>query len=282
MCTSARERASILVGPGKGERGQHGQRRQADAARQDLQRKLRKEAARQAQEIRGEVRVGDSGERIGTAHGTGPLAGRPRAEASVPAFIIWPQAMTRTWLAFVAVVFSAVFSALSAGCSERFDWRELRTDAGLVAMLPGRPQAVTRDIAIGAQRAAMTIWSSGVGPTIFAVGAATLPPPAVQDEAALSATLGFFRDALVRNIGAGGTLRRTAASAPPGIGTRKLLAAEEFEAQGQSGPDGRKSRLAARMFIVDDRFFQVVALGAEGEIPPSALDTFFSSFRLTP
>jgi hypothetical protein len=33
--------------------------------------------------------------------------------------------------------------------------------------------------------------------------------------------------------------------------------------------------------VVDDRFFQLVALGAEGEIPPEALDTFFTSFRLT-
>ena len=176
----------------------------------------------------------------------------------------------------------AVLTALAFGCSERFEWRELRSDAGFVALLPGRPQAVTRDITMGSQRTAMTIWSSGIGPTIFAIGTAALAPTALHDAAARSATLGFFRDALIRNVGASEILRGSAAPAPPGIGTRKLLAAEEFEAVGRSGADGRKSRLAARMFIVDDRFFQVVALGAEGEIPPTALDTFFSSFRLTP
>ena len=67
---------------------------------------------------------------------------------------------------------------------------------------------------------------------------------------------------------------------PPGD-PRRLLASESVEAFGP-GPDGRKSRLAARFFIVDDRLFQVVALGADGEIPPDALDTFFTSFRLTP
>jgi hypothetical protein len=34
------------------------------------------------------------------------------------------------------------------------------------------------------------------------------------------------------------------------------------------------------LFVVDDWLFQVIALAAEGEIPPEALDTFFASFRL--
>jgi hypothetical protein len=40
--------------------------------------------------------------------------------------------------------------------------------------------------------------------------------------------------------------------------------------------------LAALFFIVDDRLFQLIALGGEGSIEPQALDTFFTSFRLTP
>ena len=39
-------------------------------------------------------------------------------------------------------------------------------------------------------------------------------------------------------------------------------------------------QLTARLFIVDDRLFQVVALGAKGEMSPESLDTFFTSFRL--
>jgi hypothetical protein len=45
---------------------------------------------------------------------------------------------------------------------------------------------------------------------------------------------------------------------------------------------GRPAQLAVRLYVVDDRLFQLVALGAEGEIPPQALETFFDSFRLTP
>jgi hypothetical protein len=39
-------------------------------------------------------------------------------------------------------------------------------------------------------------------------------------------------------------------------------------------------QLAARLFIVDDRLFQVVALGARDELSPEVLDTFLTSFRL--
>jgi hypothetical protein len=57
------------------------------------------------------------------------------------------------------------------------------------------------------------------------------------------------------------------------------LTAEAIEATGRDS-NGRAVQLAARLFIVDDRLFQVIALGADGEMSPDALDTFFSSFRL--
>ncbi len=140
---------------------------------------------------------------------------------------------------------------------------------------------ITRDVDTGTQRASMTMWSTGVGPTIFAVGTARLSPAAVADDAARAATLAFFRDALVRNIGGTDPVRPAALPSLLLTPGRNLLAADAFETVGRAGADGRKSRLAARLFIVDDRFFQVVALGADGAIPPDALDTFFSSFRLT-
>jgi hypothetical protein len=174
---------------------------------------------------------------------------------------------------------AALLSIASLGCSERFEWREVRADEGFVVLLPGRPQVVTRDVDVGGKSAAMTMWSTGTGPAIFAVGTVQLPAAALSG-AARDATVAYFRDGLVRNIG--GVQAMPRASPPLASGARKLLADEAFEAVGRPGADGRKSRLAARVFIVDDRLFQLVALGAEGEIPPEALDTFFTSFRLTP
>jgi hypothetical protein len=176
----------------------------------------------------------------------------------------------------------AAATLLLLACSQRFEWRELRTNEGALAALPGRPQSVTRDLDIGGQPVAMTMWSTGVGPTMFAVGAARLPPPLAADPAGRAQVIATFRDGLVRNIG--GTVTATTRpplALPPGD-ARKLLASEAIEATGEPGNDGRKARLAARFFIVDDRFFQVVALGADGEIPPEVLDTYFTSFRLAP
>jgi hypothetical protein len=176
----------------------------------------------------------------------------------------------------------AAATVLVLGCSPRFEWREVRTPEGVVVSLPGRSQSVTRDLEIDGQRVQVTMRSTGVGPTMFALGTARLPPPLADDEAGRTRAIAYFREGLLRNIG--GTV--TASSAAPLAlapgSARRLLAAEAIEAVGRMGPDGRKSRLAARFFIVDDQFFQVVALGAEGEIPPEALDTFFTSFRLAP
>jgi len=171
---------------------------------------------------------------------------------------------------------ACTFLAL-AGCSPRFDWREFRSPEGYVVLLPGRPQTVVRDVEFDGGKAQMSMTSTGIGATMFATGVARLPAAAVADASARQQSLGHFRDALVRNIGA----QEARPSAAPKLDSagQPVLLAEAIEANGRLA-DGRNSRLAARFFIVDDRLFQVVALGAEGEIPPEALDTFFTSFRL--
>lgn len=171
----------------------------------------------------------------------------------------------------------------ATGCSPRFEWREVRSADGFVAVLPGRPQTVSRDVQLaGGERIPMTVVSSGTGSTLFSIGSAQLTAGLASDAGARQGVVNFFRDALVHNI-AGTIVARSAAPLPmPAGDPRRLLAAEAIEATGQAGTDGRKSRLAARFYVVDDRFFQLVALGAEGQIPPEALDTFFTSFRLTP
>jgi hypothetical protein len=180
---------------------------------------------------------------------------------------------------------AAAFVVLAAACSPRFDWREQRPpDGGYVVALPDKPQTVERELAFehpgGPVRARMSMLSTGVGASLFAVGSARLPPFAVESPAALEVTLAWFGDGLLRNVQAGPPT--TAEAAPPaGLGERRLRAARAFSAEGTAGR-GRPARLAVRLYVVDDRIFQLVALGAEGEIPPQALETFFDSFRLTP
>jgi hypothetical protein len=170
---------------------------------------------------------------------------------------------------------------LLAGCSARFEWREWKGPDGYSVLLPGRAQTVERDVEFEGSKLAVTMTSTGVGPTMFAVGSVQLPPALQADEAARERAIAHFRDGLVRNIGGTVTSTGPAALALPPGSARKLHAARAVEARGQAA-DGRTTVLAARFFIVDDRLFEVVALGADGSIDPLALDTFFTSFRLQP
>jgi hypothetical protein len=180
---------------------------------------------------------------------------------------------------------AAAIAVLLAACTPRFDWREIRQPAaGFVVALPDKPQTVVREIVFahpaGAVRAEMTMLSTGVGASLFAVGSVRLPPSVLDTPAALEVTLAWFSDGLLRNVQA--TQPTTAAAGQPGgLGTRTLRAAQAFSAAGKTA-GGRPAQLAVRLYVVDDRIFQLVALGAEGEIPPQALETFFDSFRLTP
>jgi len=170
---------------------------------------------------------------------------------------------------------------LLAGCSERFEWREWKSPDGYSVMLPGRAQTVARSVEFEGHSLPVTMTSTGIGPSMFAVGVVQLPAAVLADEGARGRAITHFRDALVRNIG--GTLSSTG-RAPlvllPGS-AQAVLAAEAVEARGRM-VDGRPAVLAARFFIVDDRLFEVVALGGGRGVDADALETFFTSFRPQP
>jgi hypothetical protein len=168
--------------------------------------------------------------------------------------------------------------AASTACSPTFNWREFRSPDGFAVMLPGRPQTVTREVKLPDATVQMSMTSTGIGATLFAVGAAQLPAALSTEPEARQRTIAHMRDALVRNVG--GSIVKTSAvvlSVPTGD-SRKVLATEAVEASGRDS--ARPVQLNARLFIVDDRLFQVVALGAKDEMSPEALDTFLTSFRL--
>lgn len=121
--------------------------------------------------------------------------------------------------------------------------------------------------------------STGIGATLFAIGVVQLPADIAATAVRRGEAMTSLRDALVRNVN--GTIVKTAAAtlAVPAGDARTVRLAEAVEAEGRDAT-GRAVRLAARFYIVDDRLFQLVALGAKGELPQDALDMFFTSFRL--
>lgn len=180
---------------------------------------------------------------------------------------------------FLTACLALATIAGGAACNPTFNWREFRSADGFAVAFPGRPQTVSRDIKLPDGTVQMSMTSTGIGATLFAVGAASLPPGLSAEPLARQRTIEHLRDALVRNVSGNITQSSAAALLVPVSDSRKVLAAEAIEAAGHD-PGGRAVQLAARLFIVDDRFFQVVALGASGEISPDTLDTFFTSFRL--
>lgn len=183
--------------------------------------------------------------------------------------------MLRVWLTALACALPL------AACSPKFDWREIKSaEGGFAVLMPDKPQTVTREIPFDGRPITMTIVSTGVGPTLFAAGVARLPADAVTPEH-IDATLAQFRDGLVHNI-AGRTTRVAPIALPAAAAAGHTVRAGQLvEARGRVGKDGRPGQLAARFHVVDDRLYQVVAIGADGELTDDALDTFFSSFRLT-
>jgi hypothetical protein len=181
---------------------------------------------------------------------------------------------------------TALLAALLLGaCSPRFDFREVRGPDFVVA-LPGKPQTQTREVEYagpgGPARLTMTLISSGVGPTLFAVGTTTLPAAALAPTE-VEASVAWFRDALLRNVRGKLVAAQPLAVAVPG--GRTLRTAQAVRAQGQPAgvsTDGKAGAtvVAARFIVADDRLYQVVVLGAESELTPAVLDTFFDSFRL--
>jgi hypothetical protein len=172
-----------------------------------------------------------------------------------------------------------VLGVVTSACNPTFNWREFRSPDGFAVMLPGRPQTVSREVKLPDGTVQMSMTSTGIGATLFAVGVAQLPAGLSAETAARERTIAYMRDALIRNVGASQVRTSMAALPVPAGDSRKVLAAQTAEASGQD-KGGREVRVAARLFIVDDRLFQVVALGAKDELSPEARDTFFASFRL--
>jgi hypothetical protein len=180
------------------------------------------------------------------------------------------------------VLLATLLMMLIPACSERLEWREFKSPDGCSVMLPGRAQTVTRDVEFEGQKLSVSMSSTGVGPAMFALGVVSLPAGIANDSGGRERAIAYFRDGLVRNIS--GTMVSATPAAlvlPPGS-SAQVRAGQAVEARGRAGADGRAAALAARFFIVDDRLFQLIALGGEGSIEPQALDTFFTSFRLMP
>ena len=144
---------------------------------------------------------------------------------------------------FIAACFAFGVVAGGVACSPRFNWREFRSPYGFAVVLPGRPQTVSREITLPDAKVQVSMTSTGIGATLFAVGAAELPSGLSADRSAQQRTVAHVRDALVRNVNGSLTKSSVATLSVPAGDSRKVLTAEAIEATGRDS-NGRAVRRA--------------------------------------
>ena len=167
---------------------------------------------------------------------------------------------------------------VTTACNPTFNWREFRSPDGFAVMFPGRPQTVSREVKIAGRDGADVddvnrYWRHAVRSRCSAITGGT-----ESETAARERTITYMRDALVRNVRQQSTGRQRRYRFQQA--TRAKSSRPKPPKPAGKTKAGVPVQVAARLFIVDDRLFQVVALGAKDELSPEALDTFFTSFRL--
>ena len=156
--------------------------------------------------------------------------------------------------------------ACLAACSAELDWREFNSPEGRFAvMLPARPSSGSREVLLAGTKTALRMVSTQTPGMAFGVGYADLAPGTDRQH-----VIAESRDALVRNIN--GRV----------IGERAIETGDargiEFQAEGTA--EGKPMRLAARILVAGDRFYQVALVARAERVAEVDPALFPGSFRL--
>ena len=159
----------------------------------------------------------------------------------------------------------ALAAALAlAACYADLDWREFNSpEGGFTVMLPSKPARESRELVLAGGKTTMHMVSAHAPEMAFGVGYADLPPGTDPARA-----LAEGRAALVKNIGG----RVTAERALEGV------TGVEFEAEGAA--EGNPMRLAARVLVSGNRYYQVVLVARAARAGEVDRTIFPGSFRL--
>jgi len=161
---------------------------------------------------------------------------------------------------------AALALTLLAACYPELDWREFRSDEGrFVVLLPDKPSLQSGTIALAGETATMHMHVVQKEDAVFGVGYADLPPTLSSDRAIAAA-----RDALVANIG--GKLSRDDAL--------KLNGSPGRDIRAEGRVRDRDYLLAARLYVVGTRLYQIDFIGSRKVAERADLDLFLGSFKL--
>jgi hypothetical protein len=164
-----------------------------------------------------------------------------------------------------------------AGCSPRYDWREVRDDAD-VCLFPDKPAAGKRDLALLGASVTLQLRSAKVGSTTFALGSAVLPAALNADQKIRASVLQSFETALLRNIGNATVQHESIAPmrAWDAVHLDRPALAREIDAVSTVG---EPMRVIARFYVVDGRFMELLVIGRQTQWPQQEVETFFENYR---
>jgi hypothetical protein len=154
-------------------------------------------------------------------------------------------------------------------CTPALDWREVRPPgSGIVALLPCRPSAATREVVLAGQPPLrMSLHACSAGGRTWGLGVVD-----VNDPTRVDATLVALRESAAGNLGAtaGGSLPLKVPGATPQRASSRV-------AFGGVAPDGRKLLGEAAVFARGTVVVQATVLGEA--LPADAAETFFAGLR---
>ena len=173
-----------------------------------------------------------------------------------------------------SAIFTLLATAALTACNPTYNWRDyISQDAPYRVMFPDKPSVHKRTIDIGGMQVEMTMTAVDVEGAMYAVGSAQAP-----DAAKAEAALTSMKTALVKNIGATVTKEKASAAASMRAGSGTQAAAIDIEATGMR--NGAPMKLIGHFESRDKRFYQVIVMGKEGQIPREPAEQFISSFKL--
>jgi hypothetical protein len=158
-----------------------------------------------------------------------------------------------------------------AGCSPRFNWREVRSDDGFIALFPARIERDSRTVLLGQQSANMTLTGAEVDHITFAIGVANFSDRANLDQARVD-----YENSLLANLKGAIPSRSSADTA--------LVASKARIQAHQLTVADAKLAVVARFAIRSNRVIEILVAApaaiANDPKVKEARDTFFDSVQL--
>jgi hypothetical protein len=172
--------------------------------------------------------------------------------------------------AFVALLAIAA----AAACGGGTEWRDLTVgDAGFAVLMRGDPHYTKQELDTPRGRMVAHLYSSDRRDSYFAVGYADYPLALVVGSPP-EQVFGGVRDTWVRRVS--GRL----VSSDNSIKLDGKYPGLEFTAEGRM--KDADTFVQARLFLVDQRLYQLVAMGRKEDVPQGVINRFLNSFRLVP